>query len=160
MALLMACYLTAPSYYLNQCWQSLGTHGIHLWAIWQEMLKISLLDVSLKIINFILQLHHPGENELRCMIHSYTKSTQSFDDLNSFIKDIANHETTLAYVMFWIHEWSEICHLFKMKTKQKYGSMQYDLIYHYLFHLVFDYFARINTCWYHISLSLVCFQHT
>ena len=43
---------------------SMRSCGIHLRAISQERLKISMLDISLKIINLILQPHLPGNNEL------------------------------------------------------------------------------------------------
>ena len=38
--------------------------GIHQMAMSQEMFKISILDVSLKITNLRLQPHFPGANEL------------------------------------------------------------------------------------------------
>ena len=42
--------------------------GIHLRAISHEMLKISILDVSLKITNLRLQPHFPGTNELLSVV--------------------------------------------------------------------------------------------
>ena len=39
--------------------------GIHMRAISQEMLKIFLLGMSLKITNSTLQTHLPGANELK-----------------------------------------------------------------------------------------------
>ena len=63
----MAWCLMAPSQYLNQF--SLNINKV-LWhspsIISQEMLKISKLDMSLKITNLILQSHLPGANELIC----------------------------------------------------------------------------------------------
>ena len=46
------------------------TSDIHLGTISQEMLEISILDVSLKIVIVRLQLHLPGANEL--MVPLYT----------------------------------------------------------------------------------------
>ena len=40
------------------------SYGIHLMVISQEMLKISILDISLKIIDLRLQTHFQGANEL------------------------------------------------------------------------------------------------
>ena len=51
---LMACCLMAPSHYLNQCWLiSMRSFHIHLRAISQEMLMITVLDMSLKITDLI-----------------------------------------------------------------------------------------------------------
>ena len=49
--------------------------GIHLWAIWQEILKIPILDKSLKITNFRLQLHLTEANELKGFKHDTIKIT-------------------------------------------------------------------------------------
>ena len=54
----MAWYLMTPSHYLNQCWQIIT--GVFL----QEMLKIAILNMSLKIANLRLDPHLPGANEL------------------------------------------------------------------------------------------------
>ena len=43
---------------------SMRFYGIHLRAASWEMLQIAILDISLKIMNFILQPHLPGANEL------------------------------------------------------------------------------------------------
>ena len=67
LAQVMACCLMAPSHYLNQCWLIIS--GV-LWhspeGYSYEMLKISTLDVSLKITNSRLHPHLPGTNELTC----------------------------------------------------------------------------------------------
>ena len=44
-----------------QCWLSLRSRGIHLRAILQEIFKIYIVDMSLKITNLILELHLPNE---------------------------------------------------------------------------------------------------
>ena len=51
-----ACYLTVPSRYLNQCWLIISELLCHPFecASWQEMLKISLLGMSLNISNFVM----------------------------------------------------------------------------------------------------------
>ena len=41
-----------------------GSCGIHLKAISQEMIKISILEMSLQITNLRSQLYLPGVNEL------------------------------------------------------------------------------------------------
>ena len=43
---------------------SMRSWGIHLRAIPQQMLRIFILDMSLKITNWRLQSHLPGDNEL------------------------------------------------------------------------------------------------
>ena len=55
LAEVMACCLTAPSHYLNQCWVIISEV---LTTISQELLNISILDMSLKITN--LRLTHWG----------------------------------------------------------------------------------------------------
>ena len=60
----MACCLMAPSHYLNQ-YLLIMSCGIQWRAILQEMLKISILDMCLKITNFILYLHLPEASELK-----------------------------------------------------------------------------------------------
>ena len=59
--------LTAPSHYLNQCW--LNTCGV-LWhsPITKDSFKGNaqdILDLSLRITHFSLQLYLPGDYELR-----------------------------------------------------------------------------------------------
>ena len=63
----IACCLMAPSHYLNQCWLIIREVflGIHLRTISQEILKISILDMCLKITSLWLQLHLLKTNELR-----------------------------------------------------------------------------------------------
>ena len=60
----MACCLMATSHCLNQYWLIIISEV--LWQISQEMLKVSILDMSLKMItgNFRLQLHLRGGNNL------------------------------------------------------------------------------------------------
>ena len=60
LAQIMACYLTAPSHYLNQCWYKII--GIHPSAISQKMRQICWQKLSFKI-NFFLDLYafHLGQ---------------------------------------------------------------------------------------------------
>ena len=61
-----ACRLMEPSHYLNQCWlTSVSSCGIHLRAISLEMLKMSILDMKLKITTGTLRLqpHLTGPDE-------------------------------------------------------------------------------------------------
>ena len=62
---LMACCLTAPSHYLNQCWSSMGFCGIHLWHNFTGVLKISIPKICLKntLVEWLLP-HLSGANEL------------------------------------------------------------------------------------------------
>ena len=65
LAQVMACCLMAPSHHLNQYWLIIGNI---LWhspeAISQEMLRISIPDMSFKITNLRVHPHFPGANEL------------------------------------------------------------------------------------------------
>ena len=65
----MACCLTAPSHYLNQCWLIMSRVLWH--SLSCEMLKISILDMSLKITYLKLQLYLPGANELNMLGSNY-----------------------------------------------------------------------------------------
>ena len=68
LAEVMAHFLMAPSYYLNQCsliicevlWPSTEGNRVS-----QEILKISILDMNLKINDLRLQPHLPCANDLR-----------------------------------------------------------------------------------------------
>ena len=53
LAQVMACCLTAPSHYLNRCWQSMKSSDINSGAISQEMPQPSITKINLKIIIFI-----------------------------------------------------------------------------------------------------------
>ena len=67
LAQVMACCLTAPSHYLNQCWLMMSE------VLWhspdnnftKKTLKIFIIELSLKFTNLILSLNPPGANELR-----------------------------------------------------------------------------------------------
>ena len=66
LAQVMACCLTAPSHYLNQCWPIIN--GV-LWYSPHNNFTVSTWDISkcyvnLKIIILKLQPHFPGANEL------------------------------------------------------------------------------------------------
>ena len=63
LARVMACCLTAPSHYLSQCWLSMRSSGIHLRVILQEMPKMSILDMSLKITTLRIQPNISADNE-------------------------------------------------------------------------------------------------
>ena len=59
------CCLTAPSHYLNQCWLIISeVVWLHLRAFSLEMLKISILDMSLKMTNLRFHSNLPGVSEL------------------------------------------------------------------------------------------------
>ena len=64
----MACCLTAPSHYLDQCWLIISSCGFHLRAISHDMLKITIFEISLKITDLRLQTHLPGTNEIKCVL--------------------------------------------------------------------------------------------
>ena len=64
----MACCLTAPSHYPNQCWLVIGkVFSIQLKVISQDMFNISTIDMCF-ITNLKLQLHLPGTNEFKLRI--------------------------------------------------------------------------------------------
>ena len=64
LAQVMVCCFTAPSHYWTTVdLSSVRSCGIHLRTISQEMLKMSILDMSLKIINLRLHLHLLVANE-------------------------------------------------------------------------------------------------
>ena len=58
----MACCLTAPSHCLNQCWFFISA-AIHLRVISQQMHKLIIFDMTLKISNLKVQPLFPGANE-------------------------------------------------------------------------------------------------
>ena len=61
----MACCLTAPSHYLNQCWLIvMKSNDIHIKAISQEMLEPSITKICLKIKYLKFYENFPGANEL------------------------------------------------------------------------------------------------
>ena len=63
LAQVMACCPRTPSHYLHKCWStSLRFGDIHLRGISQEMLKVSILVMSLKTANSILQPRLPKTN--------------------------------------------------------------------------------------------------
>ena len=65
---------------------SVKSFGIHLRAISHEMLKISSLDVSLKITNLRLHPHLPGTNELSlglCVISLRPSDTYTLTSIGS-----------------------------------------------------------------------------
>ena len=71
----MACCLTAPSHYLNQCWVIISQVWWHsLRVISQEMLQISITDITLKMTNLNLEQHPPGANELTCYVLNYKQA--------------------------------------------------------------------------------------
>ena len=98
LAEVMACCLTAPSHYLNQCWLIIS--GIHLRAILQEIPEPSVTEISLKITylkycsnllganelthrclnEIMVTLYLPGANELthRCLNEMVTLYAQNF----------------------------------------------------------------------------------
>ena len=56
----MACCLTAPSHYLNQCWLiTLRSCGMHLMTLSQEDLKIPISKARLKITFIKITLRSP-----------------------------------------------------------------------------------------------------
>ena len=58
----MACCLTAPSHYLNQCWLIISR--VSWYSLSYEMLNISILDMRLKITYLKLQPYLKGFNDL------------------------------------------------------------------------------------------------
>ena len=65
----MACCMTAPSHYLNQCWL-LIKEGLWHWSdcLSQWVPKLLFCIKSLKILLLKILLHHPGANKLICQV--------------------------------------------------------------------------------------------
>ena len=77
LAQVMACYLTAPSHYLNQCWHIISNVQWHSpKAISQEIPQPSITKIYLKIISTKFQSNLSGFNELNGM-KKYQHPTQS-----------------------------------------------------------------------------------
>ena len=68
----------------------MGSCAIHPRAISQEMLKISIPDVRLKIINEWLQVRLPGVNELKKYVHM------------SDVDGTNNHKTVQMFTKVWL----------------------------------------------------------
>ena len=71
LAQVMACCLTAPNHYLNQCWRIISEvqwRDIHIRAISQEMPQPSLTKICLKITCLKFHSNFPGGNELKCYV--------------------------------------------------------------------------------------------
>ena len=64
LAQVMACCLTAPSHYLNQCWLIVKSSDIHIRAISQEMSQLSVTTTRLKITYIKFHSNFPGTNEI------------------------------------------------------------------------------------------------
>ena len=65
LAQIMACSLTAPGHYLNQCWLLISKIlYIHARAIRQQVAILSFYIKSMKTILLKLLAHLPGDNEL------------------------------------------------------------------------------------------------
>ena len=92
LAQVMACCLTAPSHYLNQCWLIISC--IHLRTISQEIPQPSTTRISLKIIYLKFNLNLPGANELQ---HCHISQGQV--SFKSYIK--THYDGCLPWL--WIH---------------------------------------------------------
>ena len=65
LAQVMACCLTAPSHYLNQCWLIISEiQDIHIGELSQEMPQPSITKMCLKITCLRIHSNFPGANEL------------------------------------------------------------------------------------------------
>ena len=65
LAQIMACFLTAPTYYLKRCWLIIEVFcGIHPRAISQEVLMNLICNICLEITLPKLLQYVPGANEL------------------------------------------------------------------------------------------------
>ena len=79
----LACCLMAPSHCLNQCWLIINVilWYLHLRAMSQEMLLISILEMSLTITNLRSQPHLSGANELKQNHTVYSTLLTMSDDI-------------------------------------------------------------------------------
>ena len=71
LAQVIACFLTAPSHYLNQCWFISRFSGIHMRAITQEILIISVWRTNLKITSLKLLPNATWANKLNCSLLTF-----------------------------------------------------------------------------------------
>ena len=65
LAQVMACCLTAPSHYLNQCWLIIGEVPWHLRALSLKVVKIPINKTRFKMAVLKCHIGLPGANELR-----------------------------------------------------------------------------------------------
>ena len=70
----MACCLTAPSHYLNQCWLIISEAQWHIRAIAQEMPQPSITKIHLKITYLKFHSNSPGANELIAPLTTVTST--------------------------------------------------------------------------------------
>ena len=68
LAQVMACCLTAPSHYLNQCWLIISEIQWNIRAISQEMPQPPITTIHLKIACLKFHPNFPGANELSSVI--------------------------------------------------------------------------------------------
>ena len=69
LAQVMACCLTPPSHYLNQCWRTINMVHWHLYrAVSQEIPQPLTTKISLKITHLKFTLNLPGANELNWLL--------------------------------------------------------------------------------------------
>ena len=86
-------------------WSSVRSCGIHLMAISQEILRIFILDMSLKIIMSVLQLHLPGPNELTWtnvdlfFVKSYTAHPNESQHFHSIVLYTNNWNAFEDYIL-------------------------------------------------------------
>ena len=89
LAQVMACCLTAPSHYLNQCWLIISeVSDIHIRAISQEMPQPSITKICFKITCLKFYSNFPGANELN-YINTYSMKSHS-DVFEGFINDLVS----------------------------------------------------------------------
>ena len=70
----MACCLTAPNYYLNQCWLVINGFMTFPWG-WFPMISIG--KISVKITSLKLLPHLPRASELKALIWLFAFSAQA-----------------------------------------------------------------------------------
>ena len=68
LAQVMACCLTAPSHYLNQCWLISKPSDIYLKASSQEVTQPSITEIIWKIKYLKFHSNFPGANELTAVM--------------------------------------------------------------------------------------------
>ena len=74
LAQVMACYLTAPSHYLNQCGLIINDVQCHSYS-GQEMPQPSITKICLKITCLKFHSNFPGANELKQKRHNSIANT-------------------------------------------------------------------------------------
>ena len=78
----MACCLTAPSHYLNQCWPIISevqrSSDIHIRAVSQEIPQPWITKIGLKITCLKFHSNFPGTNESKIVVNTFPSMNENY----------------------------------------------------------------------------------